>query len=325
MYVCMHVCMYGCVYVCMYMCIYVCIHRNYVVMKHRVWSQRGLKKSTKLEVYNACVLTCLLYSCETWVVYRRHLKQLERFRLRCLRSILGIHWTTHTPDREVLEKVNTISIEAHIHRHRPRWVGHVIRLNNDRIPKQLLYGELSVGSRPQHKPKKRFKDCVKDSLALCKIDDPDGEMVVCDRNRWRKMVYSGSRFFQDNANICHKTKIAARKGDNIDSYLSQFVCKECGRVCLSSAGLISHRHSHAERPLANYEAFLGIYQLACEECGKVCKSRSGLARHLEIHQVPGSGEHKGKAQPKDFVCCVCGRVCKSLAGFKSHCRSHDRQ
>ena len=142
-------------------------------LKHRVWSQRELKKSTKLEVYNACVLTCHLYSCETWVVYRRHLQQLERFHQRCLRSILGIHWTTHTPDTEVLEKANTISIEAHIHRHRLRWVGHVIRLDDDRIPKQLLYGELSVGSRPQHKPKKRFKDCVKDSLALCKIDDPD--------------------------------------------------------------------------------------------------------------------------------------------------------
>ena len=107
--------------------------------------------------------------------------------------------------------------------------------------------------------------------------------------------------------------------------LSQFVCKECGRVRLSSAGLTSHRRSHDERPLANYEAFLGINQSACEECGKVCKSRSALARHLKIHQAPGSGEHKGKAQPKDFVCCVCGRVCKSLAGFKSHCRSHDRR
>ena len=53
-------------------------------LKHRVRSQRGLKKSTKPEVYNACVLTCLLYSCETWVVYRRHLKQLERFHQRCL-------------------------------------------------------------------------------------------------------------------------------------------------------------------------------------------------------------------------------------------------
>ena len=79
---------------------------------------------------------------------------------------------THTPDTDVLEKANTISIEAHFHRHRLRWVGHVIRLDEDRIPKQLLYGELSFGFRPQHKPKKRFKDCDKDSLALCKIDDP---------------------------------------------------------------------------------------------------------------------------------------------------------
>ena len=124
-----------------------------------MWSQKGLKKSTKLEVYNACVLTCLLYSCETWVMYRRYLKHLERFHQRCLGSILGIHWITQTPDTEVLEKANTISIETHIHRHCLRWVGHVIWLADDRIPKQLLYGELSVGSRPQHKPKKRFKDC----------------------------------------------------------------------------------------------------------------------------------------------------------------------
>ena len=211
----------------------------------------------------------------------RHLKQLERFHQRCLRCILGIHWINHTPGTEVLEKANTSSIEAHIHRHCLRWVSHVIRLDDDRIPNQLLYGELSVGSRPQHKPKKRFKDCVKDSLALCKIDDPDWEMVACDRNRWRKMVSSGSRCFQDNANIWAKTKRAARKGDNIDPDLSQFACKECGRVCLSSAGLTSHRRSHAERTLANYEAFLGINHLACEECGKVCKSRCGLARHLK--------------------------------------------
>ena len=93
-----------------------------------VWLQSGLKKSTKFEVYNAYVLTCLLYSCETWVVYQRHLKHLERFRQRCLWSVLGIHWITHTPGTEVSEKANMIKIEAHIHRHRLRWVGHVVRL-----------------------------------------------------------------------------------------------------------------------------------------------------------------------------------------------------
>ena len=88
------------------------------------------------------------------------------------------------------------------------------------------------------------------------------------------MVYSGSRCFQDNANIWAKTKRAARKGDNIDPDLSQFVCKECGRVCLPSAGLTSHRRSHAEIPLANYEAFLGRASISwhvksAEKCAKV--------------------------------------------------------
>ena len=100
-------------------------------------------------------------------------------------------------------------------------------------------------------------------------------MYVC-------IVYSGSRCVQDNVNIWAKTKRAARKGDNINQDLSQFVCQECGRVCLSSTGLTSHQHSHAERTLANYEAFLGINQLTCEECGKVSKSRSALARHLKV-------------------------------------------
>ena len=118
MYICIYVYMYICIYVymyiCMYECMYICtdgkklkvvdkftylgstINRfcslddeialrlkkatgAFSALKHRVWSQKGLKKSTKLVVNSACVLTCLLYSCETWVVYRRHLKQLERF------------------------------------------------------------------------------------------------------------------------------------------------------------------------------------------------------------------------------------------------------
>ena len=137
----------------------------FAALKDRVWSNRGLKKSTKISVYNASVLTCLLYSCETWVTYRRHLVSLERFHQRCLRSILGIHCTSRTPDPDVLERANSVSIETLIHRHRLRWTGHVIHMEDKRVPKQMLYGELSHGTRPQHKPRKRFKDFIKESLA----------------------------------------------------------------------------------------------------------------------------------------------------------------
>ena len=53
------------------------------------------------------------------------------------------------------------------------------------------------------------------------------------------MVYSGSGCFQDNANIWAKTKRAARKGDNTDPDLSQFVRKCVDEyVCQAHAQLL---------------------------------------------------------------------------------------
>ena len=66
----------------------------------------------------------------------------------------------------------------------------ILNADNHRIPMQLLNEELSVGSRPQYKPKKRFKYCVKDSLALCKIDVRLGMM----NNEPRILSLSGFYF-----------------------------------------------------------------------------------------------------------------------------------
>ena len=58
----------------------------------RVWNQKGLRLQTKLKVYKAIVLTNLLYGCETWTCYRRHIKALDRFHMRHLRILLKIKW-----------------------------------------------------------------------------------------------------------------------------------------------------------------------------------------------------------------------------------------
>ena len=60
------------------------------ILHKRLWSRHGISICTKVKVYNACVLTVLLYASETWTTYTRHLKQLERFYQQCLRKILGI-------------------------------------------------------------------------------------------------------------------------------------------------------------------------------------------------------------------------------------------
>ena len=48
-------------------------------LQKRVWQNHSLRLSTEIQVYRAAVLTTLLYGAETWVLYRKQVKLLERF------------------------------------------------------------------------------------------------------------------------------------------------------------------------------------------------------------------------------------------------------
>ncbi|XP_037779487.1 uncharacterized protein LOC119576032 [Penaeus monodon] len=131
-----------------------------------------LKKGTKISVYRAVILTTLLYGSESWVTYRHHLRLLERFHQRCLRTILNIHWSDYVTNVEVLEQAEIISIEAMLLKSQLRWAGHVSRMEEHRLPKIALYGKLSTGHRDRGAPKKRYKDSLKKSLGASTLTTP---------------------------------------------------------------------------------------------------------------------------------------------------------
>ena len=81
---------------------------------NRVLSEHNICLSTKLKVYNAVVLPFLLYGCETWTLYHRHIKKLELFYMRALHSILGIRWQDHITNLKVLDQAKSTSREATI-------------------------------------------------------------------------------------------------------------------------------------------------------------------------------------------------------------------
>ena len=41
-----------------------------------------------------------------------------------------------------------------------RWIGHVIRMPDERLPKKVFYGELQKGKRSQGGQKKRYKHAI---------------------------------------------------------------------------------------------------------------------------------------------------------------------
>ena len=160
-------------------------------LRTRCFDRNGLSLATKVNVYKATVLPSLLYGSETWPTLAHHIRRLEVFHQRSLRQIMNIKWWHRVTNTEVLERANCSSIESMIRRSRLRWLGHVSRMDNSRIPKQLLFGELKLGKCNRGRPRKRWKDCIKEDLRAFQIDLKTWYKVAQDRCLWRRALFSG--------------------------------------------------------------------------------------------------------------------------------------
>ena len=121
-------------------------------LSKRVWETHQLTWNTNLKVYQACVLGNLLYGSEFWTTYARQEKRLESFHLRCLRRIMGIRWQDRVTNTAVLEKAGSLSMHLMLCQNRLRWLGHMHRKEDARIPKDILYGQLASECFPVGHP-----------------------------------------------------------------------------------------------------------------------------------------------------------------------------
>ena len=148
----------------------------------RVWSNTMLTEKTKMAVYNACVNSTLLYGSETGKTYAGQERRLNTFHMRSLRRILGISWQDKVPNTKVVSRAGLPSMFTLLRQRRLRWLCHVHRKPNGRIPKGLLYGELATGSRRTGRPQPRYRDVVKHDMKAVSIDTETWGNLAADRS-----------------------------------------------------------------------------------------------------------------------------------------------
>ncbi|XP_033095316.1 uncharacterized protein LOC117099902 [Anneissia japonica] len=112
--------------------------------------------------------------------------------MRNLRRILNITWENKVTKVEVLSKTGLTTVQSMLKK-RLRWIGHVRRMPNDRIPKDILYGELAQGKRERGRPKHRYKDLLKRDRPIKAVNIPEysWEKIAENRCAWRNAVYTG--------------------------------------------------------------------------------------------------------------------------------------
>ena len=108
----------------------------------RVWDNSMLSTNTKMRVYQACMLSTLLYDSESWTLCARQERRLNTFHLHSIRRIPRITWQDRVPNNDVLAQVGIPSVFALLSLGRLCWLGHVSCMQDARIPKDMLFGEL---------------------------------------------------------------------------------------------------------------------------------------------------------------------------------------
>ena len=214
-------------------------------LRAKLWDKRGITIPTKLQVYRAVVISSLLYACESWTTYSRHIRKINHFHLSCLRKIMKIRWQDKIPDTEVLKQANMPSIGCMVMKAQLRWTGHLVRMPDERIPKKLLYSELKLGRRTQGGQFKRFKDTIKANLKKCGIPVNNWEGLARNRTEWRKAVYDGTEAYEAKCIQEAERKRAQRKSRKPQqTTITDFQCPVCHRYFQAKIGLYSHLRVH---------------------------------------------------------------------------------
>ena len=126
---------------------------------------------------------------------------------------------------------------------RLRWLGHVHRMPDGRIPKDLLYGELATGSRRTGRPQLRYRDVVKRDMEAVDIDIETWENLAADRSQWRGAVTKHLKTGEDKLTQAALERRVRRKLCVSSVQQPACTCNTCNKDCHSRTGL----HSHSRR------------------------------------------------------------------------------
>ena len=255
-------------------------NKSFGALHKRLWSRHDVKLETKMKVYNAAVIPSLLYATEALTLYQRHIYLLTSAQLRHLRALLGISWKDKISNIEVLKMAGTVSVEAEIIASQLRWAGHVHRMPDYRLPKQILYGELYDGERKRGGQKIRYKDTLKRNMKKCNLDPDTWEDLAKNRTEWRKAVDESKNYIED-MRLEKYQKAHERRHNELE--MSTFQCSICKKFCRSNAGLVAHKRTCAKRNAPAPMATDPLTVFNCPHCLTAFKTQRSLYSHMRTH------------------------------------------
>ena len=117
-----------------------------------IWKSNVYSLKTKVRLFNSNVIPVLLYGCQSCRVHN-----LNVFQAKWLRWIYNIFWPNKISNEIIYRRTNSLPKSCQNKKHIMRWLGHILRMPQDHIPRVALRwtpkGKKVEGSSQDYKGK----------------------------------------------------------------------------------------------------------------------------------------------------------------------------
>ena len=119
----------------------------------KFWRSSTFSVQLKPCLFNSNVLLVLLYATETWYLNQEQERRIQSFENMCLCTFFGIHWTKKVTNEHNRNVKGQPSLSKTIQRRRWSYLGHVLHMDDSRIPKSTFFWYPPNGTHHRGRPK----------------------------------------------------------------------------------------------------------------------------------------------------------------------------
>ena len=161
--------------------------KNAFRMLNNMWRSSQNSTKTKLKIYQSCVMSTLLYGSECWRMTESDITKLSVFHTKNLRRILQIFWPGTISNQQLLAHCNQGSMKTITMRRRWRWIGHVMRREQDNITRTALHWT-PEGKRKRGRPRNTWRRTFEAELKTMQHTWGTIQKLAQNRQTWRSFV-----------------------------------------------------------------------------------------------------------------------------------------
>jgi hypothetical protein len=169
-------------------------------LDERVFSNRSLDLKLKLRIFHTFVVEGGIYAAATWNLSSVHMSKLESCQFRLLRRICGWKWKDFMSYEDIIQLaakvgVEIIPLECRLRHARLKYLGHVERMEDFRLPKLMLHGECAVGKRSAGGQELSYRQGIREDMKKFGIVTLGWGGLAGDRRAWRRALAKGKKKF----------------------------------------------------------------------------------------------------------------------------------